>query len=81
MKPALKQPLKFEYPAKRARRRREPLRATRELADELGLTLNQLYVYLNLPDAPRPFVRGAHSGSYFKPSEFYKWWNSLQIDR
>ena len=81
MKPALNKPLEFKYLSTYVRRRREPLRTTRELADELGLTLNQLYVYLNLPDAPRPFVRGACLGSYFRPSEFYKWWNSLQIDR
>ena len=81
MKPALNRPLDFNFSPKRERRRREPLRTTREFADELGLTLNQLYVYLNLPDAPRPFVRGAHSGSYFRPSEFYKWWNSLHTDR
>lgn len=81
MKPALNKSLEFKYTAKRVRRRREPLRTTREFADELGLTLNQLYGYLNLPGAPSPFIRGTCSGSYFRPSEFYKWWNSLDINR
>ena len=81
MKPPLNKSLDFNFPLKRGQRRREPLRTTREFADELGLTLNQLYVYLNLPGAPSPFTRGTCSGSYFRPSEFYKWWNSLRIDR
>ena len=81
MKPPLSKPLEFKYSPKRERRRREPLRTTRELADELGITLNQMYVYLRLPSAPTPFTKGTCSGSYFRPSEFYKWWNSLHIDR
>ena len=81
MKPALNKSLEFKYTAKRVRRRREPLRTTCELADEVGISVDRLYVLLRLPDAPAPFTRGCISGSYFRPSEFYKWWNSLHIDR
>ena len=81
MKPPLNKNREFKYPLKRAQRRREPLRTTRELADEAGISVDRLYVLLRLPGAPSPFIRGTCSGSYFRPSEFYKWWNSLQIDR
>ena len=81
MKPTLNRGLEFKYPSKRVQRRREPLRTTRELADEVGISVRRMYALLKLPDAPAPFTRGCVSGSYFRPSEFYKWWNSLQIDR
>ena len=81
MKPPLNKSLEFKYTAKRVRRRREPLRTTYELAAEVGISVDRLYVLLRLPGAPSPFIRGTCSGSYFRPSEFYKWWNSLQIDR
>ena len=81
MKPPLNKTLEFKYTAKRVRRRREPLRTTYELADEVGISVDRLYVLLKLPDAPAPFIRGCISGSYFRPSEFYKWWNSLHLDR
>ena len=81
MKPPLNKNSEFKYPLKRVQRRREPLRTTRELAGEVGISVHRLYVLLRLPDAPSPFIRGTCSGSYFRPSEFYKWWNSLHIDR
>ena len=81
MKPPLNKNREFKYPLKRAQRRREPLRTTRELADVVGISVHRLYVLLRSPDAPAPFTRGCISGSYFRPSEFYKWWNSLHIDR
>lgn len=80
MKPPLNSNLKFHYLNGYVQRRREPLRTTRELADEVGLPVGRLYRLLKLPDAPAPFTRGLF-GSYFRPSEFYKWWNSLQIER
>ena len=80
MKPALSKSLEFNFPLKRGRRRREPLRTTRELADEVGRPVHRLYKLLKMPDAPTPFTRG-RLGAYFRPSEFYKWWNSLHIDR
>lgn len=80
MKPPLSKRLEFKYLSTYERKRREPLRTTRELAGEVGLPVHRLYELLKLPEAPAPFTRG-HLGSYFSPSEFYKWWNSLQIDR
>lgn len=60
MKPPLNKNREFKYPLKRAQRRREPLRTTRELADVVGISVHRLYVLLRLPDAPAPFTRGVH---------------------
>jgi hypothetical protein len=60
---------------------RKPRRSIKELADEFGVTTQQLAAFLGKdPDGPKPVLKakGTVGNSWYDPSAVRKWWHSRQ---
>jgi len=64
---------------------REPLWTFVEMAEEFGVSQNQLRSKMKDPNTPKPqFVKRSHSAptrSYYKQSEMRKWWQTQTASR
>ncbi len=57
---------------------RKPLRAFRELADEFGITMEQLGGLMSRHDGPKPRLR--NTDSWYDPAEMRAWWKGIKRD-
>jgi predicted DNA-binding transcriptional regulator AlpA len=60
---------------------REPLLTANEMAQELGLSMQSMLLYMRHNNGPKHEMvarRNATTITYFKPSEVRRWWQQLK---